>query len=177
MGKRLIPDKINNYNVYTGTATAENKLIGVTNETTLINLQAMSETISLAGMAGEIDSPTVGQYQSMEITINFSNIAKSSLELAAKDNVPLIFRSKQEFIDPETSTKSLINRTITVRGMTKSINFGALKKSGYGNPSITKEVVYYKEMIDGEVVTEIDKFNGKAIIGGVDLTKEILDDI
>lgn len=177
MDKKLIPDKINNYNVYAGTATAANKLIGVTNETTLINLQSMSETISLAGMAGEIDSPTVGQYQSMEITINFSNIAKSSLEVAAKDNVPLIFRSKQEFIDPENSTKSLKNRTITVRGMTKSINFGTLKKSGYGNPSITKEVVYYKEEIDGEVVTEIDKFNGKAIIGGVDLTKEILEDI
>lgn len=171
----LIPDKINNYNVYTETATAENKLIGVTNETTLVNLQSMSETISLAGMAGEIDSPTVGQYQSMEITINFSNIAKSSLEVAAKDNTPLIFRSAQEFINPENSTKTMKNRTITVRGMTKSINFGTLKKSGYGNPSITKEVVYYKEVIDGEVVAEIDKFNGKAIIGGVDQTKEILD--
>ncbi|MCM1058315.1 MAG: phage major tail tube protein [Firmicutes bacterium] len=175
MGIRLIPDKINNYNVYSGTAAEANKLIGVTDETTLVNLQSMSETISLAGMAGEVDSPTQGQYQSMEITINFSNIAKSSLEVAAQDNVPLIFRSAQEFVNPENSTKVLKNRTITVRGMTKAINFGVLKKSGYGNPSITKEVVYYKEEIDGEVVTEIDKFNGKAIIGGVDQTREILD--
>lgn len=175
MGTNSIPDKTNNYNVYTGTATAANKLVGVTDETTLINLQNMSETINLAGMAGEIDSPTVGQYQSMEITISFSNIAKSSLEVAAQDNIPLIFRSAQEFINPENSTKSFKNRTITLRGMTKSINFGVLKKSGYGKPSITKEVVYYKEVIDGEVVTEIDKFNGKAIIGGVDQTKDILD--
>ncbi len=175
MGNKLIPDKTNNYNVYIGTAAAANRLIGVTDETTLINLQSMSETISLAGMAGEIDSPTVGQYQSMEITINFTNIAKSSLEVAAQDNVPLIFRSAQEFINPVDSTKSKTNRTITVRGMTKSINFGVLKKSGYGKPSITKEVVYYKDEIDGEVVTEIDKLNGKAIIGGVDQTKDILD--
>ena len=175
MGINLIPDKINNYNVYVDTATEANKLIGVTDETTLINLQNMSETISLAGMAGEIDSPTVGQYQSMEITVTFSNIAKSSLDVAAQDNVPLIFRSAQEFINPADSTKSIKNRTITVRGMTKSINFGTLKKSGYGKPSITKEVVYYKEVIDGEVVAEIDKFNGKAIIGGVDQTKDILD--
>lgn len=171
----LIPDKVNNYNVYTGTATAENKLIGVTDETTLINLQNTSETLSLAGMAGEIDSPTAGQYQSMEITINFSNIAKSSLEVAAKDNTPLIFRGAQEFINPEDGTKSLKNRTITVRGMTKAINFGVLKKGGYGKPSITKEVVYYKEVIEDEVVTEIDKFNGRAIIGGIDQTKDILD--
>lgn len=173
--KNLIPDKVNNYNVYTGTATAANKLIGVTNETTLIDLQNMSETLSLAGMAGEIDSPTVGQYQSMEITINFSNIARSSLEVAAKDNIPLIFLSRQEFINPEDNTKCFKTRMITVRGMTKKISYGALKKGGYGNPSVTKEVVYYKEVIDDEVITEIDKFSGRVIIGGVDLTKEILD--
>ena len=80
---RLIPDKINNYNVYTGTASEANRLIGVADETTLPNLQNLSETISLAGMAGEIDSPTIGQYKSMDIKITFSNIAKSSLEVAA----------------------------------------------------------------------------------------------
>ena len=59
--------------------------------------------------------------------------------------------------------------------MTKGIKFGTLKKAGYGKPSVTKEITYYKEVIDGEVVVEIDKFNGRAIIGGVDLTKDILD--
>ena len=173
--QKLIPDKINNYNVYTGTASEANRLIGVVDETTLPNLQNLSETISLAGMAGEIDSPTIGQYKSMEIDIVFSNIARSSLELAGQDNIPLIFRSAQEFVNPENSTKSIKNRTITLRGMTKEINFGSLKKSGYGKPSIKKEVTYYKEVIDGEVVTEVDKFNGKAIIGGIDQTKDILD--
>lgn len=175
MGRKLIPDKINNYNVYTGTATTANKLIGVTDETTLVKLESMSETLSLAGMAGEIDSPTVGQYKSMEIELGFSNIAKSSLKVAAEDNTPLIIRSAQEFIDPENGMKSFQNRTITIRGMTKSIDYGKLKKGGYGNPSIKKEVVYYKEVIDGETVTEIDKFNGKSIVGGVDQTKEIID--
>ena len=175
MGNRLIPDKVNNYNVYTGTASEANRLIGVTDETTLIQLKNMSETLSLAGMAGEIDSPTVGQYQSIEIEIGFSNIAVSTLQIAAMDNTPLIFRSAQEFVDPETYEKSFKNRTITVRGMTKSINFGTLKKGGYGKPSITKEVTYYKEVIDGETVAEIDKFNGRSIIGGIDQTKDIME--
>lgn len=175
MEKRLIPDKINNFNVYTGTATAANKLIGVTDEMTLVKLESMSETLSLAGMAGEIDSPAVGQYKSMEIELSFSNIAKSSLDVASKDNTPLIIRSAQEFINPENGTKSFKNRTITIRGMTKGIDYGSLKKGGYGKPSVKKEVVYYKEVIDGETVTEIDKFNGKAIVGGVDQTKDILD--
>mgnify|MGYP000054889826 FL=1 len=47
------------------------------------------------------------------------------------------------------------------------MNYGRLKKGSFGNPSITKELTYYKDEIAGEVVTEIDKFNGKAVIGGV----------
>ena len=172
-GKNLIPDKINRFNAYLGIASAGNKLIGVTDEITLPNFQSASETLSLAGMAGEIDSPTVGQYQSTEMEITFSNIAKSSLQIAARDSVPIILRSAQEFIDPETSEKSIQNRTITVRGMTKAIDFGKLKKGGYGNPKITKEITYYKEVIDGEVVTEIDKFNGTVIIAGENLAKDI----
>lgn len=171
---RLIPDKVNNFNVYAQTAADGNKLIGVLDEQTLPEFKNMSETINMAGMAGEVDSPTVGQYQSAEITLTFSNIAKSSLEIASKDNVPLIIRSAQEFINPDDSTKSFKNRTITLRGMTKSVNFGDMKKSGYGKPSITKEIYYYKEEIDGEVVAEIDKFNGKTIMAGEDLTKDIL---
>ena len=111
----------------------------------------------------------------MEIELVFSNIAKSSLEIAAMDNTPLILRSAQEFVNPEDSTKSLKNRTITIRGMTKGINFGSLKKGGYGKPSVTKEVTYYKDVVDGDVVVEIDKFNGRAIIGGIDQTKDIME--
>jgi hypothetical protein len=170
---KYIPDKINNFNVYTDTATQENRLIGVTDEVTLPNFQNVSESISLAGMGGEIDSPAVGQFQSVEIEIPFSNISKETLEIAYKDNLPIIMRSAQEFINPENSTKTFKQRTITVRGMTKGVNFGSLKKAGYGKPSITKEVYYYKETIDDEVVVEIDKLNGRAVIGGVDLTSEI----
>ena len=153
MGKRLIPDKIENFNVYLGTAADSNRLIGITDEITLPKLENMSETINLAGMAGEYET----------------------LEIAARDNEPMIMRSSQEFIDPETHKKDRSNRTITVKGMTKAVNYGRLKKGSFGNPSITKEVTYYKDEIAGEVVTEIDKFNGKAVIGGVDMTKDILD--
>ncbi len=175
MNAKFIPDKTNNYNVYVGTASKANRIVGVTDEIGLINLQNLSETLNLAGSAGEFDSPTVGQYKSIEIEIPFTNISKRMMQVAANDATPLIFRSAQEFINPETLAKEMVNRTTTVRGMTKAINFGKLKKSGYGNPSITKEVAYYKEVVDGEIVTEIDKLNGKVVIDGVEITKAISD--
>lgn len=48
------------------------------------------------------------------------------------------------------------------------VNF-KLKKGGYGNPTIKKEVIYYKDQVGEDVIEEIDKFNGKAVINGEDV--------
>ena len=48
-----IPEVINDFNIYhTG-----NKVIGVTGEVSLPDLEAVTETISGAGILGEIDVP------------------------------------------------------------------------------------------------------------------------
>ena len=170
-----IPDKINNFNLYLGEVAEESKLRGVTDEVTLPNFQYMSQTLSLAGFAGEIDSPTAGQLQSTTIEIPFSNISKQNLELVARDGDPIIMRAAQEFINAENGSKNYKGRVITVKGMTKSINYGSLKKGGFGNPSVTKEITYYKDVIDGEDVTEVDKLNGIFRINGEDVVTGIND--
>lgn len=168
-----IAEKINRFNCYLGSAEDKNRLVGVTDEVTLTDFENMSETLSLAGMAGEIDSPSSGQFKSAQVEVTFTNISKESLEMAADDSKTLIFRAAQEVLDTETLSKTHVGRAVSIRGMTKSINYGKLKKGGYGNPSIKKEVVYYKEELDGEVITEIDKFNGKAIINGKNIVPDV----
>lgn len=168
-----IAEKINRFNVYLGTANAKNKLAGVTDEVTLPDFEYTSETLALSGMAGEVDSPSIGQFKSVQVEIPFSNISKEALQMVKDDNVSIILRAGQESLNTESLTKSHIGRIITIKGMTKSINYGKLKKGGYGNPSIKKEVIYYKEEIDGEVITEIDKFNGKCIINGTNIMQDI----
>ncbi|MBP3261089.1 phage major tail tube protein [Pseudobutyrivibrio sp.] len=168
-----IPGKINNFNLYQGTASESSKLLGVTAEVTLPNFQYVSETLNMAGMAGEIDDPSAGQLQSSTIEIPFSNISRENIDLARNDQIPLIMRAAQEMINKDTGAKEYKGRVITVKGMTKAINYGSLQKNGYGNPSITKEVTYYKEEIDGEVITEIDKINGICKINGTDVVDNI----
>lgn len=168
-----IAEKINLFNAYLGSADAANKLIGVTDEITLPDFENTSETISLSGMAGEVDSPSPGQYKSVQIEITFSNISEESLRMAADDSKSIILRAAQEQVDTESLNKSPIGRVITVKGMTKSINFGKLKKGGYGNPSIKKEVIYYKEEYDGETIAEFDKFNTISIINGKDVLQDV----
>jgi len=164
----FIPDKINNFNVYQDTVTSNSRLLGVTDEVTLPTFTLKSENLNLAGFAGDLDSPTEGQFESATIDIPFSNISKQALALLEDDTKPVILRSAQEFIDKESGTKKMIGRVITIKGMTKAINMGSLKVGGYGNPAITKEVTYYKDEIDGETIVEVDKINYKYVINGVD---------
>lgn len=175
MDTTKIPDKINNFNLYKTLASPANKILGVTDTVTLPNWELMAETINLAGMAGEFESPTVGQLQNAQITIPFANLSKQGMALLEDDSDPFLIRSAEEFIDPATTSKEYVGREITMKGMTKSSNFGEIKKSGYGNPQIVKNLTYYKDMIDGDLITEIDKFNNKLIVNGKDLTAPIAD--
>lgn len=169
----MIPDKVANFNVYKGTAAKENRLLGVTDEITCPELESLTETINMAGFSGEFDSPAIAQYKNMEIEIPFTEISKENLAIAAEDGEPIIIRAAQEFLDPETQKKVLAQRTITIRGMTTKISYGKLKKAGKGDPYIKKSITCYKEEIDGEVVTDINKLTGDTIIAGVDVSSEI----
>ena len=168
-----IAEKINRFNAYVGTTDAKNKLAGITDEVTLPDFKEMSESLNLAGMGGEIDSPSVGNFESAQTEIPFSNISREMFRLVMDDSVPLILRSAQEELDTGTLKKGFIGRAITVKGMTKEVDYGKLKKGGYGEPKIIKEIVYYKDEYDGETVTEIDKFNNVYIVNGVNKMADI----
>ena len=51
-----IPTKINRYNVY----NKGNRMLGVGEEMALPDFEPSSETVTGAGILGEIDDPTVG---------------------------------------------------------------------------------------------------------------------
>lgn len=169
----MIPDKINNYNLYSGTAAKENKLLGITDEFKCPEVEFLTETLNMAGFGGEFDSPAIGQIKNMEMEIKFTNVSKEGLEVAADDTKPIIARSAQEFINPENGQKIMRNRTTTIYGMTTKIDYGKLKKAGMGEPTIKKSITYYEETIDGESVTKINKLTGDCIVAGKDLTKEL----
>lgn len=66
----VIPEKIINYKCYIDGEMSPTALV----DAELPDIQFMSETISGAGIAGEIDSPTLGHFQNMEIGLNFRTL-------------------------------------------------------------------------------------------------------
>ncbi len=168
-----IAEKINRFNVYVGKSEASNKLAGVTSEVTLVDFKEKSESLDLAGVGGDVDSPSIGSFESATMEIPFSNISEDMLKLVADDSQVIILRSAQEELDTSDLSRSMLGRTVTVKGMTKEIDFGKLKKGGYGEPKVVKEVVYYKDEYNGKTLVEIDKFNNIYKVNGKDMLQNI----
>ena len=68
ISNNYIPEKINDFNTYLD----GNKMIGVAASVTLPEVKMKTSTVSGAGINGEIDSPTIGQFESMEQEIDFN---------------------------------------------------------------------------------------------------------
>ena len=68
--KDLLPHKIIAYNAY----TFGEKLIGITGEVELPELEFMSDTISGAGIGGEVDIPVPGIVGAMEMEVPFTSL-------------------------------------------------------------------------------------------------------
>lgn len=150
----LLPDKLNNFNVYRGSA----KLIGIASEIALPKFDALTDTIDGAGIAGEIESPVEGAFGSQEIEIPFSNLSGDFFAYASSQEETTI-RGSQEVIDTGTQVKSNVPIVVTVKGPVKNIDPGTLKKGGKGEPKIVREVTYIKILINGKNCLELDKLN------------------
>ena len=96
-----IPSKINNYNVY----NVAERLIGVGDEVPLPDFEALADTISGAGILGELDDPTVGHFSNMEMEIPFRVIDQ---EAAEKLGLPCIWaRSLPGRLVPATAAAAI----------------------------------------------------------------------
>ena len=163
-----LPDKLNNFNVYDG----KYKLTGVASEITLPSLDPQTDTLNVAGMAGEIESEVIGSYGSMKLEIAFVNMCADLFAFAASTE-PVVIRGSQEVFNTQTQAKDSVPIVITVKGRTLNINPGSFKKGGKGEPKITKEITYMKIVINNETQLELDKFNSIFILGGEDMLAKV----
>ena len=65
-----IPEIINDFNMY----LSGNRLVGMTGEVTLPDMEAITETISGPGILGEYESGSPGRFGSMEQEVPFRRL-------------------------------------------------------------------------------------------------------
>ena len=164
-----IPSKINNYNVY----NVAERLIGVGDEVTLPDFEAMADTISGAGILGEMDDPTVGHFSNMEMEIPFRLVDHEAADMMDMTKaVQLEIRGAQQTTNTEGDIEFRPMRVV-VRGRGGKLTTGKVKAGSSMDTKITLTTLYILIEVDGKTVVELDKLNEVYKVNGVDVLAKI----
>lgn len=157
-------NRVTNANIYlTGTGS----LLGRAEEITLPDVKASMSDHKGIGMFGKLELPS--GIDKMEVKIKWNAIYP---DVAKKFNNIFQAREIQTRFPVETYTAQ--GRTQVVPGrvaltiLPKNIPLGAFKQHDNVELEQTFTVTYFKQEINGEVITEIDVLNNIYIVDGVD---------
>lgn len=165
-----IPEVIHDFNLY----LSGNKLGGVTGEVALPDFEAVTETISGAGILGEFESVIAGRYGSMEQEVPFRVINEDMFKLIDPTvPVELTLRGAIQQTVKATGAVDYIGMRVVFRGRSKKIAIGTVKQGGPMDSSIALELTYILIEMDGKSKVELDKINGVFRINGVDLLAKV----
>ena len=164
-----IPTKINRYNVY----NKGNRLLGVGEEMTLPDFEPSSETVTGAGILGEIDDPTVGYFGNQELEIPFRLLDKETADMMDMTKaVQLTLRAAQQTLTVEGNTEFRSMRVV-VRGKSATLSMGSVKSGSSMGSGVTLNLTYILIEVDGESLIELDKLNPTFKVRGVDILQKV----
>lgn len=165
-----IPEKLSAFRVYVNGSD----MVGVA-DVQLPVLQAMSESVKGAGIAGEVDAPVSGHFGSMEVSFNWRTLDTSGVELMAPGVLQMDLRGIQEIFNSTDSKieKQVVKVVLTCRP--KEFDTGKLDVGTQTGSSSKFEVLYEKITIDDTDVLEYDKYSYIYTVNGTDYMAEIRD--
>ena len=163
-----MPEKLISHRVYLN----GKDLLGVA-EVQLPDLEAITDTIKGAGIAGEIESPTPGFYGPLNVTINWRTIDGNVMTLARPMAHHLEFRGAVQVYDAGLGTYSVKPQKVLVKAMPKKVGLGKHASGASQETSNEFECSYIMISVDGKIRFELDKFNFKCVVDGVDVLYEV----
>lgn len=144
------------------------EMLGLAN-VDLPELKNMTDTFKGFGVAGEVDMLTIGHYESMEVTFNFTALANESIKLSRQKPHNLEVREAQQAFSASGEKIDIDGVFVYMKTLPKSFSLGKVEVSASTDTSITQEVIYIKITRNGRTVFELDKFNMKNVIDGDDV--------
>lgn len=160
----VVSEKLINFKAYD---SSNDELLGLV-DAELPTLEAMSESIRGAGIAGELDSPTLGHYGPMGMTLKWRTTEAGALKLLAPKVHAIELRGAiQRFNAATGQFETLIIKVVT-RVIPKSAPLGTLAPSAAQEPSEEFSVRYLKVFLGGKAYAEIDPLNFICLIDGTD---------
>jgi len=169
----LIPERLVNFQVYGGVAAAFFGMIDVE----LPSFEAMKETISGAGIAGEYESPVLGHFGSQKVKLKWRALTVEALGILAP--VRQVFDIRGSIQMQDSSGGPLITRALRVEctGQVTMQGLGKLEPGKVMGVESDIEIARIEISIDNEPIIELDKFNSIFKVGGVDYLASVRRDL
>lgn len=171
-GSNRVPERLINFRVYNDAQD----VIGIAN-VTLPTLESMTETTSGAGVAGEVESPILGHYGSMELVLSWRTVSEKVAALAAQKSHSLDIRGSQQIYDASRGVYETQAVKLSVKGVPKSTNLGTFEVNATTDSETTLELTYLKLDVGGKTQIEVDKFNFIAKFGDEDVLESSRKDL
>ena len=140
---------------------------------TLPNLAAIVQTLSGAGIAGNVEVPVLGHYDVMSLTLNFRTTTEHSVRLSEPRRHNIDLRMAQQIEDTvagEVKVQSIKHVLVVVP---KTDTGGTVAPAAPTNGSGEYSVRYLATYIDGAKVREIDPLNFICEVNGVDYLADV----
>ena len=140
---------------------------------TLPNLAAIVQTLSGAGIAGNVEVPVLGHYDVMSLTLNFRTTTEHSVRLSEPRRHNIDLRMAQQIEDTvagEVKVQSIKHVLVVVP---KTDTGGTIAPAAPTNGSGEYSVRYWATYIDGAKVREIDPLNFICEVNGVDYLADV----
>ncbi len=166
----LIPEVLNHFNIYNDAK----KLIGISGEVELPEMEAITDTLEGTGLLGEVEDPVTGQFSSMKIKIPFAVLYEDMFSIMDTTKPPqLTLRGSMQCMDPTTGQTGYYPIKVVIRGKASNSNLGKAVKGKKMEPEVELEILYIKIQINNKTVLELDKLNFKFVLNGKDMLAQI----
>ena len=143
------------------------RLIGLAN-VTLPEMNAVTAEISGAGVAGKIEIPVEGQFESMEVTLHWRTLFTTPLTLMKSGGTMLSIRGAMQHYEASTGTVKVVPVRVDVRGRHTSTNLGELNNSGTTETETKLVCDFIKIVVNDRTVVTYDAYNYVYEVNGTD---------
>ena len=144
-----------------------------TTEVTLPDLEYMTEELSGAGIAGNIEEIIIGHLNAMTTTFNFRTVTAAAVKLMEPRVHRIDLRVAQQRMNLRTSANEITGVKHIMKVKPKKTALGKVAAASTADVSGEYAVSYYAMYMDGSKVTEIDPLNFICIINGTDYLKDV----
>ena len=171
-GTNNVPERLINFRVYNDS----NDLLGIAT-VDLPEIAAMSDTVSGAGIAGEVESPVLGHFASMTTTFTWRTIESSAMTLCQQKAHAVEIRGSQQVYDGTSGTYSTVPVRASMRIVPKTVSLGSFEPGSTTDTEQEFEVLYLKLFVNNKEMIEIDKYNYVAKFGTEDALAGVRSDL